>query len=411
MAQKTNVRSHQAFKRYGDKWNSDYFEEYLLKIYKERDRIGLTDNLGAIQTVVVEVDQEMARNYICELLIMTPYKYARSFEDKEFRYHVMRISDANPDFLIREPLLAPHDRIWAMNQLSANGMKKPYTRYIGEVLSVKKLDDAVKTLLEREVRFLQPLPEKRTHNYIHWTQPSVFTWNHIGYTQHKAGQPGYDQERDWKFGAEDLAVFAKMKELQKSLKILDYVLPIDHLATRVYCHDREHAILEYLTMSAYYFWGAYDIDEQNSSTNITRNVHNFPESRTPAKVFTANNTPYYVNHLVKLPSPTEDFVRNFGRRMHHIAYAVVDGLYGKVEDDYQNVDFVVDQLKKAEKEFLLHVIGSCKEGLKQIFSKASKYSYLITEYIQRCDEYEGFFTKENVAALTLAAGADVMVDA
>ncbi len=216
-------------------------------------------------------------------------------------------------------------------------------------------------------------------------------------------------EVTWHFSAEDLELFKKMKEVQEGLKILPYIMPIDHLATRVFCHDREHAILEYLTMSSYYLWGAYDIDDQNSSTNITRNVHQVPETRSPAKVFTSNNTPYYVNHIVKLPSPTEDFVRNYGRRMHHIAYAVVDGLYGKPEDDYQNVDFVVDQLKKAEKEFLLHVIGSCKEGLKQIFSKASKSSYLITEYIQRCNEYEGFFTKENVGALTMAAGADELV--
>jgi len=31
---------------------------------------------------------------------------------------------------------------------------------------------------------------------------------------------------------------------------------------------------------------------------------------------------------------------------------------------------------------------------------------LITEYVQRCQGYEGFFSKENVAYLTKAAGAD-----
>jgi hypothetical protein len=404
----------QPFKRYGDKKNSDFFEEYLLKIYEARDKSGLSKNLQYIEAVVVEVDPGTARNYICELLVMTPYEYVRSFEDAWYRYHLLRIPSQNsnlghPDYLIREELQQRQDSVWCMNQLSSNGLKKPYTRYIGELVVVKDLSEAVKKLEEVNVRFVQKLPKKRAQDYIHWTMPSIFTWNQIGYLQERTEVREYEKKNDWIFDEEAIALFRKMKELQANLGILKYILPIDHLASRVYCHDREHAILEYLTMSAYYFWGAYDIDDQNSSTNINRNIHGFPESRSPAKVFTANNTPYYVNHIVKLPSPTEDFVRNFGRRMHHIAYAVVDGLYGKEEDDYQNVDFVVDQLKKAEKEFLLHVIGSCKEGLKQIFSKASAYSYLITEYIQRCDEYEGFFTKENVAALTMAAGEEETV--
>ena len=370
--------------------------------------MGITKNIGPIEAVIVEVDPGAVRNYICELHIMTPYTYVRSFEDEVYRYHLLRVGKENPDFIIREPLLDTHNMVWALNQLSINGQKKPHTRYIGEVMSVKNLDDVVVQLKECNVRFGAELPANRNtrDNYIHWTNFSIYTWNHIGYVQEYKGERDYEKDHDWNFGSEDLALFKKMKDIQAELKILDYLQPIDHLATRIYCHDREHAILEFITMTNYYFWGAYDIDDQNSSTNITRNTSGVPESRSPAKVFTANNTPYYVNHIVKLPSPTEDFVRNYGRRMHHIAYAVVDGLYGKPEDDYQNVDFVVDQLKKAEKEFLLHVIGSCKEGLKQIFSKASKYSSIITEYIQRCDEYEGFFTKENVGALTMAAGAD-----
>ncbi|HEL8436406.1 TPA: hypothetical protein U0D71_001646, partial [Legionella pneumophila] len=44
--------------------------------------------------------------------------------------------------------------------------------------------------------------------------------------------------------------------------------------------------------------------------------------------------------------------------------------------------------------------------LKQIFSKHSIYSILITEYVERCHHFDGFFTKENVAALTEAASLD-----
>ena len=61
--------------------------------------------------------------------------------------------------------------------------------------------------------------------------------------------------------------------------------------------------------------------------------------------------------------------------------------------------------------FLLDVIGSKEEGLKQIFSSASEYSSLIAEYVQRFGDFQGFFTKDNVANLTRAAGIDASLKA
>ena len=109
-------------------------------------------------------------------------------------------------------------------------------------------------------------------------------------------------------------------------------------------------------------------------------------------MFTANNTPAFANSFENLPMPTEDFVRNFGRRMHHMAYAVTDGHVA----EEKNVDYVVRQLSEMGTPFLADVVGECKDdpNLKQIFSKSSQYSMLITEYIERCHHYEGFFTRE-----------------
>jgi hypothetical protein len=196
--------------------------------------------------------------------------------------------------------------------------------------------------------------------------------------------------------------FCAAKELQKKLQIDDLILPIDHLATRIYSQNREVAILEWLSLSSYYYWGSYDIKDQNSSTNVTKNVHYSSELKSPAKVFTANNTPYFVNHLVNLPSPTETFVRNYGPRLHHIAMAVRDGERNEME----NIDMVVSQIASQGKDFLLDVIGSKEEGLKQIFSSASEHSSLIIEYVQRFGDFDGFFAKDNVAELTHAAGVE-----
>jgi hypothetical protein len=90
--------------------------------------------------------------------------------------------------------------------------------------------------------------------------------------------------------------------------------------------------------------------------------------------------------------------------MHHIAVEVKDGdQHGK-----ENIDVVVDAITAQGKGFLLNTVGSREEGLKQIFSSASDSS-LIIEYVQRFDDFDGFFTKENVASLTYAAGQEEAV--
>lgn len=103
--------------------------------------------------------------------------------------------------------------------------------------------------------------------------------------------------------------------------------------------------------------------------------------------------------------PTEDFVRNFGRRMHPVACEVKDGDHGSGE---KKIDFTVNRPKSDAIPFLAHVAGECTDSpnLKPIFSKHSEYSILITGYVERSYGLDGFFTKDNVAALTQAAGAD-----
>ena len=86
----------------------------------------------------------------------------------------------------------------------------------------------------------------------------------------------------------------------------------------------------------------------------------------------------------------------------HIALEVHDGDTGTEK----NGDAVVRSLQQHGVPFLAEVVGECSDqpNLKQIFSKSSPHSLLITEYVQRCKGYEGFFTRDNVAALTEAAG-------
>ena len=394
-----------SFKRSGDKLNSDFFEEYLIRLLEERDQIGLTDMIHEIDALMITVDPGHSIRYIAELALMSPYHYLVTLESENHWTHILRIDMNSPDLLIREVKDHHIQGIFrSLNEIYPIGSHKPNSRYMGEILRVSDLHGVVTLQQERDFRFFNQDQVRKLElpGNIGFSKPSPYTHNIVGYVE----RPD-NQIRTYSLGVSNINpevqdAYYSAKELQKQCQINDLILPIDHLATRIYSQNREVAILEWLSLSSYYYWGSYNIKDQNSSTNVTKSTHYNSELKSPAKVFTANNTPYFVNHLVKLPSPTETFVRNYGPRLHHIAMAVRDGETNGLE----NIDLVVNQIAAQGKNFLLDVIGSKEEGLKQIFSSASEHSSLIIEYVQRFGNFEGFFTKDNVAELTHAAGME-----
>lgn len=398
------------FARHGDKENSAFFCEYLVRLMEERDRVGLTDMIFEIDAIMLTVDPGHSIEYIGELCLMTPYHYMVTLESESHWTHILRIDLTYPDLLVREvkdPRI--HGIFRSLNEVYPIGARKPNSRYMGEILRVSDLHGVVELQKEREFRFFSQdqIRKMELPGNLAVSKPSPYTHNVVSYMERSP-----EQLRVYALGISSIRndvqeTYVAAKELQKARRIDDLILPIDHLATRVYSQNREVAILEWLSLSSYYYWGSYDIKDQNSSTNVTKNVHFDKEMHSPAKVFTANNTPYFVNHLEKLPSPTETFVRNYGPRLHHIALAVKDGERANTE----NIEYVVDQIRQEGQDFLLDVIGSKEEGLRQIFSNASEHSSLIIEYVQRFGDFDGFFTKKNVADLTHAAGvADELLE-
>ena len=398
------------FERHGDKENSPFFEEYLMRLLEERDRVGLTDMIFEIDAIMLTVDPGHSIEYIGELCLMTPYHYLVTLESESHWTHILRIDLEYPDLLVREVKDPKIQGIFrSLNEVYPIGARKPNSRYMGEILRVSDVHSVVELQKEREFRFFSQdqIRKMELPGNMAVSKPSPYTHNVVSYMERDPGQL-----RIYALGLSTIRhdvqeAYLAAKSLQKARQIDDLILPIDHLATRVYSQNREVAILEWLSLSSYYYWGSYDIKDQNSSTNVTKNVHYQEEVRSPVKVFTANNTPYFVNHLEKLPSPTETFVRNYGPRLHHVALAVKDGERNNME----NIEYVVDQIKQEGKDFLLDVIGSKEEGLKQIFSNASEHSSLIIEYVQRYGAFDGFFTRKNVAELTHAAGvADELLE-
>jgi hypothetical protein len=391
--------------RHGDKQNSDFFEEYLARLLEERDALGLSAMIQEIDAIMITVDPGNAIRYIGELTLMTPYHYLVTLESESHWTHVLRIDMDSPDFLIRE-VKDPATRgiFRSLNEVYPIGAVKPNSRYMGEILRVENRHDVAECQQQRGFRFFSQddIRKLELPGNLAVSKPSPYTHNIVAYMERPV-----DEIRVYALGLSSIRadvqeVYEAAKELQKKLRIDNLILPVDHLATRVYSQNREVAILEWLSLSSYYYWGSFDIKDQNSSTNVTKSMHHTSELRSPAKVFTANNTPYFVNHLTRLPSPTETFVRNYGPRLHHIALAVRDG----ETDGRENIEYVVRNIAAQGRDFLLDVIGSREQGLKQIFSSASEHSSLIIEYVQRFGDFNGFFTRENVAELTHAAGVE-----
>ena len=400
------------YKPEGDKKNSVFFNEFLPQVYERRVSSGLDDMLTTMAAVMVQVNPGDGVNYLEELMIMGPYRLKSAHIDATHKIYVLeneRLAEA-PKMLVFEPLAHDYmDDLVRLNLLYPLSREKAHARYIGEIFWTQDIKATRETLENQSIRVYEE-GETPNHFFINphmaFTYPSDFTGNKVGYWD--VSEP----ELSALNLGETLGLSTKEQDrLDKAAQWVEgsgvegLVLGLDHMATRVLMGDREHALLEFLTLSPHYFWGAYNIADQNSSTNVTRNPKVTDDKVSPAKVFTANNVPSYLNSIDERPMPTEDFVRNYGRRMHHMAIEVKDGDDGKGE---KNVDRVVKLLADHGQKFLAHVVGECKDtpNLKQVFSKHSPYSVLITEYVERCHNFKGFFTKDNVAALTQAAGAD-----
>ena len=398
----------------GDKKNSEFFDEYRLKIYERRRSSGLEELLGRMRGIVIQVEHRDGLAYLEELYTMSPYRLDCIRLNETHKVFFLSSDPDQPRTIVLEPLSATYtDDGTRLNMLYPKAREKPNARYIGELFETKDLRETRRVLESHETRFHDPGEASEpffANEHFAFTVPSDFTGNRVGYTAMDLSEPDAIG-----FGEKVTLTEAQLERLSVAADrsaqggIAELLRGADHMATRILAGEREDAILEFLTLSNYYFWGAYNIKDMNSSTNVNRNPHVDDETHSPAKVFTANNTPSFVNSFEGLPMPTEDFVRNYGRRMHHIAYEVRDGDHPTGQ---KNVDYVVEKLKSFGVPFLAHVVGTCGDtpDLKQIFSKHSEYSILITEYVERCNGFEGFFTKSNVAALTEAAGLDERYD-
>src|SRR4029078_5983242 len=84
----------------GDKKNSDFFEEYLPRVYDRRAQSGLNQIVGNMAAVVVQVEPGDAVSYIAELAAMGPYRFQAARITDTHKVYVLQSQPEFPRMIV-----------------------------------------------------------------------------------------------------------------------------------------------------------------------------------------------------------------------------------------------------------------------------------------------------------------------
>ncbi|UCG59739.1 MAG: hypothetical protein JSU70_09510 [Phycisphaerales bacterium] len=349
--------------------DDDFLRTEALRVAEERNAAGLGGLVRGLDCVIINTEPHTQKAAVQELLACTGLKFEKAFEDSEAVTCVLGAA-GTADFLVRSRKTpTPFEDVRAFPK--ASGL--PNTRLETFVFDVIDLERYVAIQQQRGIRFLSDEIIRADGYCFIQTIPSSFSGISIGFIQWISPPKDYasteSKPLDWSFRKPDSPFLANIKEL-------------DHAATRVEAKDRDPAIIEFMNLTSYNFDFSIYVKTFNSITNVARlSKSDF------AMVFTSGIHPYVDEGT---SGPTEKFVHNYGKRVHHIAF------------NTEKIESTVDSLKSSGMQFLLELVGSEEEGLKQIFSTPSRNTLLVNEYIHRYGDFDGFFTKGNVSLLTAA---------
>jgi hypothetical protein len=345
-------------------------EERASQALDNRRDAGLEGLVGNLDAVIIATEPDHLVPAVYELLRYTGLSCVEAFFEQEVQSYVLSIP-GSASVIVRSRDL-PGNPFVELNKARMTGTL-PNTRLETFVFDTQNLQDYVAIQKSRGVEFLTPAPIESEHYSFIQTVPSRFTGNSLGFIEWYGKDRIYIPQRGSSI-APDIA-----KPAYRHLKNISV---LDHTATRVRAQDRDAAILEFVTLTNYHYDFAVHVKSLNSITSVAR--------RDPddfAMVFTSGIT-RFTNDAES--GPTEKFIQNYGTRVHHMAFRT------------KNIEATVETLKKDGMAFLLDLVGSENEGLRQIFSEPSQNTLIVNEYIQRYGNFDGFFTRSNVERLTKA---------
>jgi hypothetical protein len=339
-------------------------------VLENRHDAGLDGLVGNLNAVIISTEPDHLVPAVSELLRYTGYTCGEVFFNKESRSYVLSLPDS-ASVIVRSR--SPGENPFRSINNAEMTRHMPNTRLETFIFDTDNLQEYVSCQKEQGVKFLTDVPEESECYSFIQTVPSRFTGNSIGFIDWHNTERLY-VPRDGTSVAPDC-----IKPPHPHLKNISV---LDHTATRVRAQDRNAAILEFIALTNYHYDFAVHVKSLNSVTSVSRrNKDDF------AMVFTSGITQFTSDDD---SGPTEKFIRNYGTRVHHMAFRT------------KEIEATVENLKQDKMAFLLDLVGSEEEGLKQIFSVPSNHTLIVNEYIHRYGDFDGFFTRSNVERLTKA---------
>lgn len=339
------------------------------QVAQERRRLGLEGLVGGLETVVFNVEPERLKAAAEEFLATTGYSFGASFSGHGAEACVLLLP-GSADFLLRARTAGPNP--FDAEPKGPKSAHLPNTRLETLVFLCHDLERFVDIQKARGVRFLSPGIIRSDVSLFIQTEPSPHSALSYGFVQWLRGGRQYADEfmrqADWCLAKPDRAH-------------LRDVGAFDHASVRVHARDRDNAIVEFLELTNYDYAMSVYVDSLNSITNV---------ARLPGEVYAMVITSGLGEASGAQAGPTEKFIENYGRRIHHLAFQTA-----RIEQAFAG-------LKGAGMEFLVELVGSPEEGLRQTFSRPLRSTLMVNEYIERYAGFDGFFTKGNVTQLTKA---------
>jgi hypothetical protein len=340
------------------------------RVLEERNEAGLEGLVGNLDSVIIATEPDHLVPAVYDLLRFTGLSCTESFFDTESQSYVLKVS-GSPSVIVRSRLSTKNPFI-PFNKAKMTG-NLPNTRLESFIFDTDNLRDYVLIQKKRGVNFLTPEPVESDYYSFIQTVPSQFTGNSIGFIEWHDKDRRYIPQQGTSITPD---IIKPQHQYLKNISILD------HTATRVRAQDRTAAILEFIALTNYHYDFAVHVKSLNSITSVARR-----EKDDFAMVFTSGITSYSNDTD---SGPTEKFIQNYGTRVHHMAFRTTE------------IETTVKFLKNEGMGFLLEIVGSEGEGLKQIFSEPSQNTLIVNEYILRYGDFDGFFTRTNVERLTKA---------
>lgn len=349
--------------------NDSKLKAQAANIAKGRQISGLEGLVGDLQVVIINVEQDNFKSTIEEFLKFTGLQFQTVFETGEYIRALLSVENS-ADFIIQYRKNGNPFKNLNTGYPKSNHL--PNTRLETLVFETADIKKYVGIQKQKGIKFLsKDIIENDKYLFVQ-SKPSKYTYNSIGVIQFKNEVeyiPADAKKLDLTFEKPDTPELANIKHL-------------DHIATRIKAKHRDKAICEFMELTNYNFNFAIYVKDFNSITNVAR-----LENGRFAMVFTSGISEYIDNEH---SGPTEKFVHNYGPRVHHLAFHT------------ENIEQTFNMLKTNGMEFLLEFVGGPEQGLNQTFSKPSKNTLLVNEYILRYGDFNGFFTKSNVTLLTEA---------